>query len=373
MSIFIGADICPRENCFELFTNSKTDELLGGELSKLLQESDFNIFNLECPLADKSSPIKKLGTNFMAPESCAQGLKSMRVDLVTLANNHIKDQDVEGIKSTIESLKNQGIDYVGAGSSLSEAKKLYCHSIYGKTIGIYACTEHEFSIATDSSPGANPFDPLESLDHIQRAKAKTDYLIVLYHGGIEHYRYPSPNLQKTCRKIVEKGADLVVCQHSHCIGCREQYLNGIIIYGQGNFISTSKHDYECWKTSILIELTEGFDIKYIPLKKDGYGVRLATDNEAVIIIHDFEKRSNEIKADGFVNDCYKRFADDRLPNYVLSIAGIDTRILYRLINKISLGRFGSYLTRKIKQRRSMFLRNYVECEAHRELLLKGLE
>ena len=65
MSIFIGADICPRENCFELFTNSKTDELLGGELSKLLQESDFNIFNLECPLADKSSPIKKLGTNFI--------------------------------------------------------------------------------------------------------------------------------------------------------------------------------------------------------------------------------------------------------------------------------------------------------------------
>ena len=25
---------------------------------------------------------------------------------------------------------------------------------------------------------------------------------------------PSPNLQKTCRKIVEKGGDLVICQHT---------------------------------------------------------------------------------------------------------------------------------------------------------------
>ena len=41
-------------------------------------------------------------------------------------------------------------------------------------------------------------------------KKQCDYVIVLYHGGKEHYRYPSPYLQKVCRKIVDKGADIVV-------------------------------------------------------------------------------------------------------------------------------------------------------------------
>ena len=77
---------------------------------------------------------------------------------------------------------------------------------------------------------------MESLDHIQNLKDQCDYVIVLYHGGKEHYRYPSPYLQRVARKMVEKGADLVVCQHSHCIGCYEKYKDSMIIYDQGNFI-----------------------------------------------------------------------------------------------------------------------------------------
>ena len=73
-------------------------------------------------------------------------------------------------------------------------------------------------------------DPAEQKDN------KCDYTIVLYHGGKEYYRYPSPNLQRVCRYMIEKGTDLVICQHSHCIGCEENYLSGKIVYGQGNFI-----------------------------------------------------------------------------------------------------------------------------------------
>lgn len=69
-----------------------------------------------------------------------------------------------------------------------------------------------------------------------------DYTIVLYHGGKEHYRFPSPNLQKYCRKFIEKGANIVICQHSHCIGCEENYKNGKIIYGQGNFLFDDSDD-----------------------------------------------------------------------------------------------------------------------------------
>lgn len=149
---------------------------------------------------------------------------------------------------------------------MAEARKPYIIELDGLKIGIYACAEHEFSIATENASGANPFDPLESLDHVQGLSDKCDYVIVLYHGGKEHYRYPSPYLQKACRKMAEKGADLVVCQHSHCIGCFEEYEKSTIIYGQGNFIFDHSES-EFWQTSLLVKIVidDGPHISYIPI------------------------------------------------------------------------------------------------------------
>ena len=132
--------------------------------------------------------------------------------------------------STINCLTENKIGYGGVGRNLQEASKPYFFERKGIKVGIYCCAEHEFSIATESTYGANPFDPLESLDHIIDMKKKCDVIIVLYHGGKEYYRYPSPDLQRICRKMVDKGADLVVCQHSHCIGCEEEWNNGVILY-----------------------------------------------------------------------------------------------------------------------------------------------
>ena len=91
-------------------------------------------------------------------------------------------------------------------------------------IGIYCCAENEFSIATSQKAGANPFDSLQSFDDVYWLKKKVDFLVVLYHGGIEHYRYPSPNLQRVFRKFADVGADIVIGQHSHCIGCMDCLL-----------------------------------------------------------------------------------------------------------------------------------------------------
>lgn len=63
---------------------------------------------------------------------------------------------------------------------------------------------------------------------------------------------PRQNCKK-CRKIVEKGADLVVCQHSHCIGCMEEYDKGTIIYGQGNFLFDDSESI-FWRTSLLLKI-----------------------------------------------------------------------------------------------------------------------
>src|SRR5690606_27860319 len=74
------------------------------------------------------------------------------------------------------------------------------------------------------------------------------------HGGIEHYEYPSPRLQRVCRSMVRHGADLVLCQHSHLIGTVEKYRGGEILYGQGNAIYGYRPGNHAWNTGLLVSV-----------------------------------------------------------------------------------------------------------------------
>lgn len=371
MSIIIGADIVPTGADVDLFSNGAAVELIGNELLEILQNSSYRIFNLEVPLTDVCQPIRKYGPHLIASTSTVQGIQSLGINLLTLANNHIMDQDTQGIASTIRVLDDAGIAYVGAGQNLNEAQQPYFLELQGKRYGIYACAEHEFSIAEVDKPGANPFDPLESLDHIAQMKSECDYAIVLYHGGKEQYRYPSPNLQKTCRKLIEKGADLVVCQHSHCIGCKEEYKNGTIVYGQGNFLFNKKNN-EYWNTGLLIELQNTGSISYIPFIRKEQGIRIAEGREADEILVCFEKRSKEIEDPSIVEKKYEAFANESIPGYVLFFLGINNSIIYRFINRMSGQRLRRYISNRVLKKRGDGIRNYIECEAHKELILKGI-
>lgn len=373
MNIVIGADLVPTKSNIELFKKGDIDTLIGKELTDIIRNADYRIFNLEVPLVDESSPIKKCGPNLIAPIQCISAYKSMGIDLLTLANNHILDQGINGLSSTIRTLEKAGISYVGVGNSIKEASKPKIISCKGKKIGIYACVEHEFTVATEKESGANPIDLLETPDHIVDLKNQCDYVIVLYHGGKEQYRYPSPNLQKTCRKLVEKGADLVVCQHSHCIGCKEEYLQGTIVYGQGNFLFDDEEN-EYWQTSLLIMLSDDFEVKYIPLKKNENKVRIAEKNEAKTILEQFNNRSEEIKDSKKVSQHYDDLAENYKVFYFLNIMRVKRGVLYRVINKLTKGCLEkSIIDSAINSMYKYTLINYVECEAHRELFLHSLK
>ena len=330
MRFLIGADLVPTETNYKYFENGDSVTLVGDKLKEIFDSADYRVFNLEVPLIDVAEPIAKCGPNLIAPTYTINGYKALGANVLTLANNHILDQGEQGLYSTIKLLEENGIAYLGAGDNLSEASKPYIIEKDGEKIGIYACAEHEFSIASEDSPGANPFDPLDSQDHITDLKSVCDYVIVLYHGGKEHYRYPSPRLQKVCRKICDKGADLVVCQHSHCIGCEEKYNNSVIVYGQGNFLFDNSES-GFWQTSLLIDLdTCNREIKYIPLRKHGAGVRFAID-DGDDILSSFYNRSELIKDKNFVADEYRKFAASIKMKYLMAVCG--TGIIFRIINR----------------------------------------
>jgi len=370
MQIIIGGDLVPTESNLELFSSANIEKLLGKELHTIWESADVRIFNLEVPLSDEINPIIKKGPNLISPTKAVRGIKALNPSLINLSNNHILDQGLQGLKSTMDLLNENNIPNIGAGENIYEASRPYILSYQEKKVGIYSCSEHEFSVADEKKAGSNPFDPLESLDHINALKEKCDYVIVLYHGGLEHYRYPSPYLQKVCHKIVEKGADLIVCQHSHCIGCFEKYQNSTILYGQGNFIF-DRSESEFWQTSILIkvDLDNDAKIEYIPVVKKGNTVVLSTGQSSRQILEEFNKRSEEILDSLFISKNYKKLANEKIKSYMYMMNGFGkwiARIDRFILNK----KLSESLYNK---KRLLAMQNYIECEAHREMILTGIK
>jgi poly-gamma-glutamate capsule biosynthesis protein CapA/YwtB (metallophosphatase superfamily) len=367
-TVIVGGDLAPTRSNYSYFTEGNIKALIDDRLLSVLESADHRIFNLELPLTDTKKPISKDGPNLLAPVSTLNGIKLLNPGILSLANNHILDHDEQGLFKTMEQLSVNHIGWVGAGRNLAEAARPAFIESGDVKIGIYACAENEFSIAEENKAGANPFDPLESLDHVASLKSKSDFVIVLYHGGKEHYRYPSPYLQKVCRKLVEKGADLVICQHSHCIGAFEKYRDSQIVYGQGNFLFDHANNV-FWQTSVIVKATFGnkMSVSFVPICKMGLGIGLPDEETGDAILKAFDNRSQEISKPGFIESEYEKFCSKNGLYYLGAFAGLG-----RILRKAD-GIMKGILTRQIYSRKKLnMLQNFIECEAHRELFLNYL-
>lgn len=368
--ICIGGDIFPDKTVLESFCGGNMKAVVGEELYSIIINSDFRIANLETPLTGTSLPIKKNGPVLKAPQSAAAGLEDLHIDYVGLANNHIMDYGTAGLTDTMIALGRKEIRYFGAGNTPADAAMPVFIEKDGLKVCIISCAEHEFSIVTDDIPGANPYDGYETNNMIHKFRSECDALLVLYHGGKEYYRYPSPGLQKNCRDMVDSGADLVLCQHSHCVGCEEKYHGATILYGQGNFIFPGE-DTEFWNNGLLVKwiLTkEKSSVEYIPFSCNWNGIKKADMECTEQILGDFNRRSEEITQAGFVQKKYKEFAQRSFDIYVHSVLGYCKweRRFDRYLFK------GRLIQKKMNRAKALATLNFLDCEAHRELWAEGL-
>lgn len=376
MKIIIGADLVPTKTNEEMFVNGDVESLIGKELCEILKSADFTVFNLEVPLTDSVCPIKKQGPALYAPMKTILGIKKINPHFFTLANNHILDQGEKGLIDTISLLKEHGINYAGIGENIKDAAKPFIFEFDKRKVGFYCCTEHEFSAVNDEKIGANVYDSYRSNIEISNLSSMCDYLIVLYHGGKEQYRYPAPYLRDECRKMIDSGANLVICQHSHCIGCEEYWKDGHIIYGQGNFLFDANSN-EYWDTGLLIDLEigNGILVNYIPIVKDNNKIKLADTDKASLIIGEFKKRSKEIIINGYIEAKYEELSIKQLDNYLLTFQGkVSKKIWFRALNKLSGYKFGKwYVSRYYDEQSLLTVLNYLQCETHRDLIIQGIE
>lgn len=369
IKICILGDICPTEDYRDIFDRKDSKQLFGESL-KIIKNSDISICNFECPATDNEKVLEKCGPNLKAKPQDIKFLKESGINFFSLANNHIKDYGVIGVKDTINLCESEKVRYFGAGVNLEEAKKPLIIEVKNKKIGILSFAEEEFNLAYENEAGANHFDLFNSYDEIEKLKKNTDYVIILYHGGIEYYKYPSPLLQKKCRKMIEKGADIVLCQHSHCIGTHENYMNGRILYGQGNAIYGYRKNHLTWNEGLIVylEIKETIEIKYYLLNAEEDGVRLIEEEIARTRFKKLEEESKNILNKTFLEKEWQKFVEKQQALYLPLLYG-KGRILNKL-NRIFNNKLMDFLVAK---KEKMVTMNLIRCEAHQEVVRTILE
>lgn len=297
MKTLLLGDVCPTTHTKTLFEKMDTEALFTDTL-ELFEGNDVNFVNLECAVTESKTPIQKFGPNLSAPSNMVKILKEIGVNYVGLSNNHFFDFGIEGAKDSIRFLKEAGIAYTGFGENYEDSRKNLIIEKGGEKVCLIAVCEHEFSYALDDRMGSRPFDEYDTLEDIRKAKKENNRVIVLYHGGKEHCRYPSPRLLKTCRAMVRSGADVVLCQHTHCIGCYEEYNRGHILYGQGNFhfVGLSDNVPDSWNSLLATRYdTITNKIEFVPIVNTDTGITLAKGEEKDHIIQSFERRNRELQ------------------------------------------------------------------------------
>lgn len=341
-----------------------------GDVMEALQGSDFAVANLELPLTDSDEKRLKTGPCLKGRASDVAVLKKAGLSAVSLANNHILDYGAQGILDTLAAAEKESFLVFGGGKTAKAAAKPLLVDIQDRRIGFLSFCEEEFSIAYGESPGANLFDPYCSLEQIREVRAQCDYLVVLYHGGIEHYEYPSLLLQKKCRAMARAGADLVLCQHSHCIGTEESYRGATILYGQGNAIF-GKRKTERWNTGLLVtvDLTEEkATISYRVFEAGEQGISFVSEEKNTARLQKMAKDSESLLDEAELKKKWDAFCAAQTPEYLPMLL-----CWGRIRGKINRIFQGKPVERLIGRRKKMIAMNLVRCDAHRDVVQTILE
>lgn len=251
--IIIVGDLFPSADNEDLFRKHDVKGLLDEGTRQLFKDAEIAFCNMEGALTESAIKQMKLGPCIKAHPDCAETYRLLGITHVALANNHVTDFETEGFLQTEKAIRDCGLKYIGAGADINHIQKYIIEKVGDKRICFYNVAETMFNIPTESVAGVHLYDEYLVCQEIAALRAECDYIVVIYHGGIEFFQYPSPELKKRFHRMADSGADVVLAQHTHCIGCEEWYNGAYLLYGQGNFLFSRQSEKMCFE-GLAIEL-----------------------------------------------------------------------------------------------------------------------
>jgi len=210
---------------------------------------DLRIINLETSVTKSDDYWKG---NRMHPENI-DCITAARIDVCSLANNHVLDWGYSGLKETLETLRKAKIRGVGAGMNFKEAEAPAIEEIGKKgRVVVFSLGSPTSGVplswaASDTRPGISLLRDFSDQtvqrirERVQEVKRESDIVVVSIHwGGNWGYRVPQEEIDFAHQLIDRARVDIIHGHSSHHVKGIEVYQDRPILYGCGDFLN----DYE---------------------------------------------------------------------------------------------------------------------------------
>ncbi|AHE55193.1 CapA family protein [Sphingomonas sanxanigenens] len=239
----------------------------------VLKAADIAFAQLETSFAAKGVRLPQARHAVLARPDGADALARAGFDVISMAGNHVLDWGNDAFFETRANLERAGIEVVGAGANIAEARKPVVKTLGdGTKVAILAYSSilpHGYW-AEDRRPGCAPMRAhtlYEQIEHdqpgtparihsfphredlaaleadIRAAKAVADVVLVSLHWGIHFVRATIADYQRDiARAAIAAGADAILGGHAHILkGC--ELIDGKpIFYSLCNFATDLRMD-----------------------------------------------------------------------------------------------------------------------------------
>ncbi len=223
------------------------------KIRPLISEEDFNICNFEAAISNDDNQYLKQRKPFVlhaSEEHTVHALKQEGIQLVTLANNHLMDCGIKGLKNTVKSFNDALISTIGADTNQEKAERPFIINKDGEKIAIFNAYWYrrpmyrEFDFyAIGDEPGVACINPM-MFEKIKECKEKYAMkVIVICHWGVDFQR-TSTKQREYARSISEAGADLIIGHGAHLMQSIERIGTTTVVYSIGNGVFNSNGEYD---------------------------------------------------------------------------------------------------------------------------------
>lgn len=211
----------------------------------LFRCSDVVVGNLECPATTLRTPMMKRFV-FRAEPEWLEALRAHGFTHLNLANNHTVDQGRRGLVDTWHNVERYGMVAVGVGNTMEEAARPVLLAEHPRKVWLVASLqmplEHFPYLPELPSVNQESIDSMVARIRALRTEDSSAVIIVSLHWGKEHTLEPTPMQRRDAHRLIDVGADALVCHHTHTLQTIEQYHGKSIYYSLGNFIFDQDRD-----------------------------------------------------------------------------------------------------------------------------------
>jgi hypothetical protein len=260
--------------------------------------------------------------------------------VVSLANNHLMDCGERGLIRTLETCRAAGLEAIGAGTCLEEARRPASFESAGRRVRVLAYATPSEHAATSSRAGFAPLEESVVRADLERWRGEAEVLVVSAHWGSMYVDYPPPRVIEWAERLESWGADLVLGHHPHVLqGFRRRgrtltlFSLGDVVFdpAAGDFEATiagaSRRDSAVFTARIADE--PGLDC--VPLVLDADGVpALATDAGGAALAARLRRLSTGLE------DAAARFAAESAPQLLrYELQSLGTYIRQRRFDRVA--------------------------------------